>query len=770
VYMGNPGLMSAKRCPKSRKSLSHTERGFRRRKNRRKSQTGESIISKIFRNRRKQEDKKQIPPSVITGWRLWLFRVIALTIFPSLLLLLDLSLRIAGYGFSSNAIIKFQADGKDACCDNVKFGWRFFPRNIARESEPFIFPAEKPDDTYRIFILGASAAQGFTEPAFSFGRILREMLHEKYPAINFELINTAMTAINSHVVLQIVKDCARYDPDLFIVYLGNNEVTGPYGAGTVYTLPLANLSVIRTGIALKATRLGQLLAGLADSVGAQKSTPRVWRGLEMFLDNQVRDDTPPLEAVYRNFQRNLKDIGRISSKSGSKTIFCTVGSNLKDSPPFASLHRPDLTPAEKKKWDDIYRQGAEYELQVNYADAIECYLEAAKIDDRYADLQFRLARCYWAAAEYKKARERYIRALELDTLRFRADTRINNIIRDVAGDKTAEGIYLTDTIEVFEKNSPHAIPGKELFYEHVHLNFKGNYFLAKTIFEQVEKILPPQLTKSQQADNHQILTEAECAERLAYTGWDRYQIADKVLNDFIKKPPFTNQLYQQERVRQMEQNIEALKIYLAPEALENVALQYRQAIQKSPSDWRLRWKYGKLLGGGLKDYQSAAEQYRLVRNYLPHSYKVYAALGAVSRELGDIDEVVAQYQEAIRIKPTCINAHYYLAWAYRKQGRNDKSIEYYYKTLRLQPTHVVAYNKLVEILFRQGKIDQGIKVFREGLLFVPNSSILHCNLGVLLDSQGNRPEAIKELNTAVKIDPNSPKIRRVLEAILKKGN
>ena len=83
---------------------------------------------------------------------------------------------------------------------------------------------------------------------------------------------------------------------------------------------------------------------------------------------------------------------------------------------------------------------------------------------------------------------------------------------------------------------------------------------------------------------------------------------------------------------------------------------------------------------------------------------------------------------------------------------------------------MAAYNNLANILFRQGKIDQSIKVHRKGLLFVPNSSILHCNLGVLLDSQGNRPEAIKELNTAVKIDPNSPKIRRVLEAILKKGN
>jgi Tfp pilus assembly protein PilF len=40
----------------------------------------------------------------------------------------------------------------------------------------------------------------------------------------------------------------------------------------------------------------------------------------------------------------------------------------------------------------------------------------------------------------------------------------------------------------------------------------------------------------------------------------------------------------------------------------------------------------------------------------------------------------------------------------------------------------------------------------------------------MLDKQGDRTEALKELNTAMKIDPNSPKIRRVLEVILKKGN
>jgi tetratricopeptide (TPR) repeat protein len=686
------------------------------------------------------------------------------------LLLAEFSLRIAGYGFSPHAIINCQLNDADAYCDNVKFGWRFFYKNIARESEPFIFPAQKPENTYRIFILGASAAQGTPEPAFSFGRILRTMLEEKYPEVNFEIINTAMTAINSHVVLKIAKDSARYDPDLFIVYLGNNEVSGPYGAGTIHTLPLTSLPLIRLVIAIKATRMGQLLTRLADSVGAQKNTPKEWLGLTMFLNKQVRANTPSLEAVYRNFKRNLKDIRQIALKSPGKMIFCTVGSNLKDSPPFASLHRPNLTQAETKKWNDIYTHGAEFELKGDYSNAVENYLKAAMIDNNYADLHFRMGRCYWALAEYEKAREKYIRARDLDTLRFRADTRINNIIRDVASGRTAEGIDLIDTTELFERNSPHAVPGSELFYEHVHLNFKGNYVLAKTIFEQVEKILPQQLAKLQQADKHQILTEDDCARRLACTGWDRYRIADKVLNGFIKTPPFTNQLYHQRRLIQMEQNVDVLKNYLAPDALQNAALQYRQAIQKSPSDWRLHWNYGKLLTEGLKDYKAAAEQACLVRKYLPHSYLTNTALGAVSRGLGDIDKAIAQYIEAIKIKPTCIEAHYYLAQAYHKQGRIDESIEYYSKTLRLHPTHITAYNELVEILYSQGNIDQGIEVCRKALLFAPDSAILHCNLGVMLDKKGNTTEAVKELNIAIKIDPNSPNISTVLEAISKKGN
>ena len=62
---------------------------------------------------------------------------------------------------------------------------------------------------------------------------------------DFEVIQAAMTAINSYVLLPIARNCAALQPDLFIVYAGNNEVVGPFGAGTVFNRSMGSLGLIR---------------------------------------------------------------------------------------------------------------------------------------------------------------------------------------------------------------------------------------------------------------------------------------------------------------------------------------------------------------------------------------------------------------------------------------------------------------------------------------------------------------------------------------------
>lgn len=715
---------------------------------------------------KRQKDKKKVTRQPTTGWRLWLFRVVAIAIIPIvLLLMLEIALRVAVYGYPTTPIIKCRVNGTASYCNNVKFTWRFFHPNIARVASPFVFPADESDNTYRIFVMGASAAAGTPDGAFCFGRILQVMLHKEYPQANFEVVTVAMAAINSHVVLEIAKDCARYQPDLFIVYLGNNEVVGPYGAGTIFAPLSSNLSLIRFGIALRVTKLGQLITNLLEAAGA-RDVPKVWHGLKMFLDKQVRADDPRLQTVYKHFQRNMQDIRRLACKSGAKIIFCTVPGNLKDNPPFASLHRSNTTDAEKKSWDELYRQGVRYEADGNYAEAMEYYLSAAESDDKYADVQFRLGRCYWSMGEYDKSKQRYIQARELDTLRFRADNRINEIIRDAACDRAAEGVYLLDAVRTFEENSPHGTAGEELFYEHVHMNFKGNYLLAGAIFKQVEEILPERFERYR-TDERPLLAETECARYLAYTDWSRYKIADEVLNIYVKRAPFINQLYHNLRVRRMEQELKALKAHLSPEVLKEVDIQYRRAIQQMPSDWWLHCKYGDFLEE-LGNYGAAAEQYRLVLNFVPHHYQTYAKLGYLAGTQGNLDEAIDDNLRAIQINPVYPEAHFNLGLAYHLQKKFDESVEYYSKAIRFRPDYAQAYNNLAIVLYQQDKVGEALQICRDGLILVPEDLDLHYNLGLMLEKQGRIDEAAKEFRAALQIDPNSIKTRRELQAMLKK--
>jgi len=738
-----------------KKSKSYSKRDIKRHKGSRSLSVG--------KGKHKDKDVKELPNKRITGRRLWLFRLVALTIIPAFLfLLLEIALRVIGYGYPANMFVKCKLNDTASYCDNIRYAWKFFPPNIARTANPFAFSKSKSQETYRIFILGASAAAGVPKEAFGFGRILQTMLQQQYPNVNFEVINTAMPAINSHVVLDIAKDCTQHQGDLFIVYLGNNEVIGPYGAGTVFSPLSSNLSLIRFGIALKTTKLGQLLTDILSSVHGN-NTPKVWHGLQMFLDKQVRADEPRMEVVYRHFQRNLMDIRRFACKSGTPIIFCTMPCNLKDSPPFASLHRPDITDVEKKNWDKYYQLGIRCEENGDFSGAVEQYVQALGIDDSYADLRFRLGRCYWAIGEYDDSREQYIQAREMDTLRFRADNQINDIIRDVASGRNDEKVYLSDVVNIFEQNSLHKTTGEELFYEHVHMNFKGNYLLAVTIFQQAEKILPERI-KSGIAREKPLPSEEECARYLAYSDWDKYKIVEDVLNSFIKQPPFTNQLYHAQQVEQMEQQIQVLRKVLSPGVTDQIEGQFIWAIEQNPSDWWLHWNFGEFLEE-MNNYGEAARQFRLVLDYMPNRYQAWAKLGLLSGLQGDINTAVNYNLKALNIYPIFPDACFNIGLAYQLQGNLDKAVEQYFKVIQLKPDHAKAYNNLGVIFYQQGKFDQAIKTYRDGLRFVPDDLDMHSNLGLMLEAQGHRDEAIKELRIALKIDPNSAKVRRVLKSI-----
>ncbi len=700
---------------------------------------------------KKTQQKKQTPlsPPPIGKKRLWAFRLIAMIGIPLILFAcLELGLRIGGFGYSTEIATKQKVNSIDRYCYNQKLGWRFFPKRLARDLAGFAFDIKKAPSTYRIFVLGASAAQGVPDESYNFGRFLEIMLEHEYTQTNFEVINVAMTAINSHGVYQIAKSCGRFEPDLMIVYLGNNEVVGPYGAGTIFSPLSPNLTMIRANAAMTCTKTGQLLQSLLSIASSNSKVPQSWGGMEMFLDEQVRPESDALGVVYSHFEQNLRDICNVGIRVNANVLVSNVGCNLKDSAPFASQHRNGLTDSEKKAWEEHYLESIVHETAGELEEAVAGYLAAEQIDDAFADLQFRLGRCCWRLGQYQKARDRYTLAREYDTLRFRADTQINKVIRSVAEGREPEGVYFVDTVKALEANSPHGIPGNELFYEHVHYRFEGNYILAKTMFEQVKGMLPEKITKHKK--DLPTLTLADCQDRLVYTAFERCYRAESVLEDLVNKPPFTNQSYHDELITALENEAEHFRQDIQPSQEKTRAL-YDQQISLHPQDWRLRWKRAVFSAQDASKLGYVAMEFKKVLQYLPYD-KAYRGLLPILIMQNKLDEAESCGRELVKMKPTSEYAYFYLGDIYRKKGDDRKAIKYFSECIDLKPDgSPLVYEYLAEAFERTGKPKKAIKVLYKAIEHSPKekTATVHIHLGLLLGKQNSGEEAIQILRTAI---------------------
>jgi tetratricopeptide (TPR) repeat protein len=523
------------------------------------------------------------------GRRFWTPRVAGVILALLLLGITEGVLRLFDVGFDTSLTVPCTMRDRPAACYNLFFPAPFFPPGMIKTPQAYAIPADKPQGTFRIFVLGESAAMGDPDPAYGFSRYLEVMLRSRYPAMNFEIVNTGSVAINSHVLLPIAKGLASHRPDIFIIYSGNNEVVGPYGPGTALTASGMSLPVIRGSILYHSTRIGQLLTKL----GTQK---REWGGMEMFLDKQVPATSPLMKYVYSNYEVNLRDTIAAARNSGARVIVATVATNLRDCAPFASLHREGLSPEDLRSWNALVEQGAGLESTTAYAEALQAYFAATKIDNQYAELEFRIARCLRALGDNSRAREHFLRARELDSLRFRADSRINDINRSVANSSGAE---LVDADQEFAKASSDGISGAELVYEHVHLTPEGNYLLARMMFLEIAGKLMPAMGAEE------VPSESECEQLLALTSHDRTRLAREMF-ERLQRPPFTTQLNHSEQVLRL-----SLAAEMPEENPQQTAAEYQWSIRKDPDDRVLRYNYGRFLFDYNRD--AAIEQFRMAR-------------------------------------------------------------------------------------------------------------------------------------------------------------
>ena len=327
----------------------------------------------------------------------------------------EAALRLADAGRPTAFLVEAKAPDGARWIDNQYFGLRFFPPWMTRMPAPISCLKAKPEGTIRVVVLGESAAMGEPSPEFGPARRLEANLRSHHPGRRFEVVNAAMTAVNSHVLREIARDVRALEPDIAVIYMGNNEVVGPFGPGAVTRMFSDSDAVVRARVLASRLRLAQWLRRWSGSDEAE----RMWGGMEMFSKAALSPGDAQLDVVRARFRKNLQDIVRTFEAGGTKVLLCTMAVNLSDSPPFASVHREDLPPQELAEWEQLYAEACLAQEQRRWPAAWASFERAAAIDDRHAELQYRMAQTRIAMQDEEKAARAFRETCNLDALRFR---------------------------------------------------------------------------------------------------------------------------------------------------------------------------------------------------------------------------------------------------------------------------------------------------------------------------------------------------------------
>ena len=404
----------------------------------------------------RRRDETPAPP--LSPARRRLFLGVTLALPWLLLLLLELGLRLGGYGGSYPLFVPYP-DAPGYLFPNEQFARRYFRGNTFVPSPRLdFFHAEKPTGSYRIVFQGESSAAGFP---YGHGgapsRMLEARLQATFPGREIEVVNTALTAISSYTLLDQADEIIAQHPDAVLIYTGHNEYYGALGAASTRSLG-GSRALVKAYLALRHLRTVQLLdaaigalrgaaassagdaaAGRGGDVGGAPTTV-----MELMAGEQrVALGSSLYEEGLAQFRGNIGELLERYRARGIPVLIGTLVSNERDQPPFVNGRAPngDTTSAETH------------------------YTRARALEQRGDTAR--------AAGDYRAAKE-------LDELRFRAPEAINRIIREEAA---RHGATVVESEAAIDNASPGGVPGHTLILEHLHPNVDGYFLIADAFYE-----------------------------------------------------------------------------------------------------------------------------------------------------------------------------------------------------------------------------------------------------------------------------------------------
>ena len=110
---------------------------------------------------------------------------------------------------------------------------------------------------------------------------------------------------------------------------------------------------------------------------------------------------------------------------------------------------------------------------------------------------------------------------------------------------------------------------------------------------------------------------------------------------------------------------------------------------------------------------------------------------------------MAHLNEALRLSPDFVSAHYNLASALVGLDRPADAVEHLRRAVQLRPDFVAAHVNLGAVLRLLERYEEARSELRRALELQPNNAVAHTNLGGILSSEGRVREAIAEYHLAL---------------------
>jgi tetratricopeptide (TPR) repeat protein len=154
------------------------------------------------------------------------------------------------------------------------------------------------------------------------------------------------------------------------------------------------------------------------------------------------------------------------------------------------------------------------------------------------------------------------------------------------------------------------------------------------------------------------------------------------------------------------------------------------------------------VGGGMAQAKPAAAPAKTAQDYFDSAEAAYDA--------GDYGRAIADYSEAMRLKPDYADAYYFRGIAYYGKRDNDRAIADYDQAIRLKPDHAGAYYGRGRAYGRKGDNDRAIADYDQAIRLKPDDADAYAynNRGWAWHCKGDYARAIGDYDRALQIAPN----------------